>query len=304
MMRPMRRSISAVIAPALVLGALSTSASAQVGPLLAPKDADLAVRPTAPPRQETVAILILSGEEAGIPLSEIYASARNAIERHTAINVAPLDAIGLDVREAAVRECAGKASCFARRVRGGSANLLLTVSVDRFDTEGGLLLGLRLVDIETEQQIGATGDEIPAGMSTRGAMEQQLPGVFPKSVWDQIGVLVVDTTPKNAEVTVAGRACASPCELKRLVPGTYEVSVRKAGYVDWKGPVTVTAGQTATVNRELEEPEGSIVSSPWLWGGIGVAAIGAGIAAFFLLRSNDQLVNVCIAPDPMDCNGG
>jgi len=300
-MGAMRGLLSAIVAPAILIAGLAGPALAQVGPLRAPSEADLAVRPTPPPRAETVAILILSGEEAGIPLSEVYAGARNAIERHTAINVAPLDAIGLAVREAAVRECAGKASCFARRVRGGSANLLLTVSVDRIDE--GILLGLRLVDIESEQQIGATGDEIPAGMSMRGAMEQQLPDVFPQTVWDQIGVLVVDTTPNNAEVTVAGRSCASPCELKRLVPGTYEVTIRKAGYLDWSGPVTIEAGRTANLTQELQEPEGSIVKSPWLWGGIGLAAIGAGVAAFLLLRNDDRLVNVCIAPDPADCGG-
>lgn len=305
-MMPPMRGLLRIGLVAVLLTAGTTPARAQTAgprPLLAAGDA-LAVQPSAPPRVETVAILILSGEEAGVPLSEVYAGARNAIEGHTAINVAPLDAIALDVREAAVRDCAGKAACFAQRVRGGEANLLLTVSVDRIDEDGGLLLGLRLVDIETEQQIGATGDEIPAGMSMRGAMEQQLPDVFPPTVWNQIGVLVVETNPSTAEVSVAGRSCVSPCTLERLVPGTYEVSVRKAGYIDWKGPATVEAGRTVTVQRTLAEPEGSIVTSPWLWGGVGVAVIGASVAAFFLLRSDDSPVNVCISPDPMDCSGG
>lgn len=296
--------LRATVLGALLFGLVPGSSWAQAGrpqPLYAAADSELAVRASAPPRVETVAILILSGEESGMPLSEVYAGARRAIEQHTAISVAPLDAIGLAVRDAAVRECAGKADCFAQKVRGGSANLLLTVSVDRIGEDQGLLLGLRLVDIESEQQIGAAGDEVPAGMSLLGAMEQQLPDVFPRSVWNQIGVLVVKTNPSNAEVTIAGRSCASPCELKRLVPGTYEASVRKAGYVDWTGPVTVVAQQTVTFEQTLEEPEGGIASSPWLWGGIGLAAVGAGIAAFFLLRSDDRLVNVCIAPDPADC---
>lgn len=301
MMAPMR--VAPLMLATALLGLAPAGAHAQslrLGPLLAPGDVP-SVQMKAPPKSETVAILILSGAEAGVPLSEVYAGARKVIERHTAINVAPLDAIGIDEREAAIRECAGKAACFARRVRGGAANLLLTVSVDRIDEDGGTLLGLRLVDIETEAQIGAAGDEIPAGMSMLGAMEQQLPNVIPSSVWDQIGVLKISTEPAQAEVTAAGRSCVSPCELKRVVPGTYEVTIRKAGYIDWTGPVTVEASRTATLERVLEEPEGSIASSPWLWAGIGAAVIGAGIAAAFLLQGDDDLVNVCIAPDQSNC---
>ncbi len=300
------RPLCAAVFGVCALGMAPGSAWAQPShttALFAPTDANLGVQQSAPPRVDTVAVLILSGEESGVPLSEVYGGARRAIELHTALNVAPLDAIGLAVREEAVRECAGKAACFAEKVRGGSANLLLTVSVDRIGEDEGLLLGLRLVDVVTEQQIGAAGDEVPAGMSLFGAMEQQLPGVFPRSVWDQIGVLLVKTTPSNAEVTIGGRSCASPCELKRLVPGTYEAVVRKTGYIDWKGPVTVQAQKTVTLERTLDEPEGSIAASPWLWGGIGLAAVGAGIAAFLLLRSDDRLVNVCVAPNPMDCGG-
>lgn len=271
------------------------------GPMLAPDD--LSVRATPPPRVRTVAVLILSSEEAGIPLSEVYSAARKTVERHTALRVAALDAIGLAERQAAVRECAGKADCFARKVRGSAADLLLTVSVDRIGDAGELLLGLRLVDISTEQELGAAGDEIPAGMSMFGAMEDQLAVVFPKTVWNQVGDLQITSEPTNAEVNVAGQACATPCELKRLVPGTYEVSMRKSGYIDWKGSVTVLAQDRVTLSQVLEEPEGSIVSSPWFWGGIGLAAIGAGVAAALLLRSDDQLVNVCIAQNPADCSG-
>ena len=282
----------------------SASAQDPGTPLLAPNDASLQLRASAPPRVETVAVLILSGEESGIPLSEVYTAARSALERHTPLTVAPLDAIGLAVREAAVRECAGRASCFARRVRGQGAGLLLTISVDRLgSSEEGLLLGLRLVDVTAEEEIGATGDEIPAGMSMVGAMEQQLPDVFPKTMWDQIGTLLVKTEPINAEVSLGGRSCASPCELKRMVPGTYEVSIRKSGYVEWRGPVTVRAQDTVTLSQTLEEPQTSIVRSPWLWGGVALAVNGVGVAAFLLAKPDDRLVNVCVARDPADCSG-
>src|SRR5688572_26209944 len=66
---------------------------------------------------KTIAILLISGEEVGFGVSEIYANARRVIEANTALNVAPLDVISLDERAQVIRGCAGKASCFAERVR-------------------------------------------------------------------------------------------------------------------------------------------------------------------------------------------
>src|SRR5688572_14572077 len=103
MMRAMDRAL---------LSILSLFASGSPGsPFLETSNLEVEAQP--PPRAQTVAILILSGEEAGIPLSEVYGNARKAIEENTALVVAPLDVLALEEREAAVRECAGKAACFA-----------------------------------------------------------------------------------------------------------------------------------------------------------------------------------------------
>jgi hypothetical protein len=304
MMRPMRYDalIACLTAGLAMLPATGIAAGPSV---LAQARTDtgpnLAAQAPAPPRPGTVAILILSGEEAGLALSNIYSDARKAIEGHTAMNVAPLDAIGLAEREAAIRECAGKADCFARKVRinSGAIDQLLTVSVDRLDQ--GLLLGFRLVDVKTEQELGATGDEVPVGMSMFGAMEQQLAQVFPTTVWNQIAAVTIQTEPANAEVSIGGRACASPCELKRMIPGTYEVTIKKAGYVPWTGTVTLTPDRAANVNTILAEPAGGITSSPLFWGAIGAAVVGAGVATFFLLRPSDRSIRLCIAPTEDVC---
>jgi hypothetical protein len=262
-------------------------------------DADLEARPAAPAQVKTLAILILSGEEAGLPLSEVYLEARKVIENHTAINVLSLDTIGVSEREGFIRDCAGKAACFASKVRDSNVSLLLTVSVDRL--EDGLLLGLRLIDVATQQEVGASGDEVPSGMSVGGAMEQQLSTVFPGTTWDQIADVTVTTEPANAEVAVGGRTCASPCTLTRLVPGSYEVSVKKEGYLPWKGNVTLVARQNQGVSAVLQEPPAGLVSSPLFWGLVGLAAVGTGVAIFLLARPTDRVVRICIADDPGLC---
>ncbi len=256
----------------------------------------------APGANTTLAILVLTTEEAEVPLSEIYTRVRAVIEAHTALNVAPLDLLGLAEREAAIRECAGRGACFASRVRASASNvgLLLTISIDRLDE--GLLLGLRLVDVRSEREIGASGDELPVGMSLSGALEQQLPEVFPQTIWDQVAAMVVTTEPSNAEVSIAGRSCASPCELSRLMPGTYELTARKAGHLPWQQMVTLVAQRPAKVNAILEEQGASLSGNPLFWGALGLAAVGAGLASFFLLRPADEAVSLCVTNDPSSCN--
>jgi hypothetical protein len=281
-------------------------AATDLGALLvadARTEPDLSAR--AVPRARTVAILVLSGEEIGVPLSEIYANARSVIEGHTALTVAPLDVISLDERAAVVRECAGRGACFAHKVResasASNVGLLLTVSADRL--EDGFLLGFRLVDVETSKDIGAAGDEVPTGMSMLGAMEQQLPSVFPSSVWGQIATVQVESTPTNAEVTVGGRSCVSPCELTRMMPGAYDVTVKKGGHAPWSSTVNLTAGETAKVQAalQLQEGSGGITSSWIFWTAIGAAVVGGAAVAVLATRPNDRVVTVCIAATRDQC---
>lgn len=265
-------------------------------PLLEVSKLEVEAQP--PPRVRTVAILILSGEESGIPLSEVYGNARKAIEENSALVVAPLDVLALEEREAAIRECAGKAACFASKVRANATtqvDLLLTVSLDRIDE--GTLLGFRLVDVGSEEEIGTAGNEVPAGMSLLGAMERQLPEVFPRSVWGQISNLTVNTQPEGAEVTVAGRSCVSPCELTRIVPGTYDIAIKKSGYEPWSGQVTLNPKETAKIDQILLEPPAGITSSPFFWGGIAAVVVAAGVGAFFLFKPDSRIVRICVAED-------
>ena len=256
-----------------------------------------------PPRPRQIAMLILSGQQVGLPLSDIYSAARTVLEGRTALRVLPVDLLGLSDREATIRECAGNPACFARRIRSVAADvdLLLTISLDQIDAK--LFLALRLVDIPSEQAIGASAEAVPDGMTLLGGMERQLPRVLPATIWNQVAIVEVVTDPDNAEVTVGGYSCVSPCTLRRLVPGTYSVAVTKADYQPWRGTVTVSPRRTARVRALLDEEEGDgVLSSPYFWGAIGLVAIGAGIATFFLVQPSDPLVNVCISPDRNLCN--
>ena len=259
--------------------------------------------PAPPPSARRIAVLILSGPQVGLPLSDVYAAARRALESHTALRVLPLDLLGMSDRETAIRECAGNPACFARRVRAVAADvdLLLTISLDQITDK--LLLALRVVDVPSEQAIGASAEEVPLGMSLRGGMERQLPRVLPATIWNQIATVRVTSEPSSAEVVVGGYSCATPCTIRRILPGTYPVSVTKAGYDRWQGRVTLPARRTTNVQAALQEAASEgVLSSPYFWGAVGLVAVGVGILTFFLVQPGDDLVNVCIAANQDQCN--
>jgi hypothetical protein len=249
----------------------------------------------------TLVVLILTDSETGLSNSEVYADMRKVLEANTTLDVMPLDRLSLATREGAIRECAGKAACFARKVveAGLSVDLLLTLSADKLDE--GLLLGFRLVDVKNRTELGASGEEVPVGMTFLGAVEKQFARLFPENIWGQVSDAVIETEPPEAEVHLGERSCVSPCRLSRLKPGVYRVEVLKNDYLPWQGEVRLEVNQATTVRAELVQPESeSLWSNPWFWGIGGAVLVGGAVAAAVLLSSSGD-PEICVAPSADLC---
>lgn len=254
-------------------------------------------------RPTSLAILVLSEAASGYPISEVYGATRRPLEENTALRVAPLEAIGIDERDAVIRACAGDAACFVRRLQAtrGEVDLLLAVSVDRPGED--LLLGLRLIDTRSQEQIGATGAEIPAGMALEGAVERLLPDVVPVTVWGQVAGVQISSDPSSAEATVSGRSCVTPCTFERLAPGTYTVEVRTGGREPWRSEVELVSGRTANIVAELEAPDSSLLESPWLWTAVGLGVAGGIVGAFLLAQEPEREMILCFSARDGVCEG-
>lgn len=267
-------------------------------------DQDTGGGPPAKERPRSLGIFVLSGEEVGAPRSEMYSSARREIEAKTALDVGGPELFPSSMRETAIRECAGDSACFAERSRqaGVDVDLLLLVSAARVGE--GVLLGLRLVDLRItsgKAEIAAVGEQLPEGMSLIRAMGDYLGRVFPPEIWGQVSSVKVDTNQENAEVLVGTRACVSPCKIERMLPGRYDIVVRKSGYEEWRGAVNLSPEKEEVVTVSLIEEPGSVLSSPWFWGAVGVGAAAAVVATVLLVQPSSGTFTVCIAQTPDLC---
>jgi hypothetical protein len=74
------------------------------------------------------------------------------------------------------------------------------------------------------------------------------------------GSISITSTPPGANISLNGvdKGTVTPATLLGITPGTHTVTLTKAGYYDWTGSATVTAGTTTNVIATLPLITGSI----------------------------------------------
>ena len=118
------------------------------------------------------------------------------------------------------------------------------------------------------------------------------------------GVLAVDVTPADAEVSVheSTDAMRRQADLFVLPAGRHVVVGNKDGYEQARAEVHIEEAESTRVQlilRELSEP---LYRSPWLWVAVGAVVAGTTAAVFALLPGEDTF-RVCQAPDRSQCPG-
>lgn len=89
--------------------------------------------------------------------------------------------------------------------------------------------------------------------------------------------LEVDSAVAGAVVVVDGRIVGAPPVSEALSPGDHVVEVRAPGRDTSRREMTLVGGETVRWQADLSGGE-SLVESPWLWIGIGVALVAGGVA--------------------------
>ncbi|HWZ89012.1 MAG TPA: PEGA domain-containing protein [Polyangiaceae bacterium] len=92
------------------------------------------------------------------------------------------------------------------------------------------------------------------------------------------GLLVVHASPIGAQISIDGRAqgTASPSMELALLAGPHRVTARREGYDEASVPLVLAAGNTRTLNVQLEKSV-PLTSRWWFWTGA-VAVVAGGVA--------------------------
>jgi hypothetical protein len=107
--------------------------------------------------------------------------------------------------------------------------------------------------------------------------------------------IVVSSNPEGAEVTLDGEPFGVTPLDKSVIPGDHVVRVTKEGYIAVQEQRTFVEGARESLNYELEKVPSRLPKRPWGWAslGIGVAAVGGGVAMTFLHDRDFKLGGKC-----------
>jgi len=83
------------------------------------------------------------------------------------------------------------------------------------------------------------------------------------------GILLIYTNPNGVQIFIDGnQKNASPARIRFLLPKTYNLELKKDGYISWKKSVTVSAQQITHLNAKdseiylfLQEPETTLIAT-------------------------------------------
>lgn len=109
--------------------------------------------------------------------------------------------------------------------------------------------------------------------------------------------LHIASDPSGAATAIEGvDVGTTPLDLSRP-GGTYRVTVRKGGFVDYDSRITAVPGENINVLATLPADRPSIAQRWWFWTGIGALVVGGTLAAYFIARSQQE-------PQQPALNGG
>lgn len=99
--------------------------------------------------------------------------------------------------------------------------------------------------------------------------------------------VTVRPTPSSALVRIDGDDVGFGDVEETVRPGTHTLDVTADGHRPFHRSFEAIVGQPQVLRANLASADRSIVESPWFWTGVGVVAVGAGIAAWFLLQDTE-----------------
>jgi hypothetical protein len=283
---------------------------------------------TAPERGEPLAILyaVPTGEVGKLETSEVVRTLSSAVRQHTSY-------LPEFAEPDLMRSCEGRLGCIVERVSGGRtrgeaphvhlvlvlSNLTKTGSPDRItatlvDADQVRAEGEGVDNAEREERIRSRAVRAgPIRTELRSAEEAQafferlvksdLRSVFEQNgafePWGEIA-LQCETPglPIQLDGATLGMTQGGDLKIVRVVAGMRTLTIGGKG--TFEREVDVGRGKTVPVEASIKLGGYSQLRSALLWGGAGVAALGAAALIFAVARHDGAAETYCFRP----CTGG
>jgi TolB-like protein len=107
--------------------------------------------------------------------------------------------------------------------------------------------------------------------------------------------LVITSNPEGADVTLDGEPYGLTPLDKPIIPGDHVIRVSKEGYIAVQEKRTFVEGARESLNYDLEKVPNRLPKRPWGWAslGVGIGAIGGGVALTFMHDRDYKLSGKC-----------
>jgi hypothetical protein len=246
------------------------------------------------PRRRVAVLEYRAGSKAMPELDDRFAkilAAGTSLDVVDAVEARKRYGSGLD---AAVVACGGEAACVAKLGNRIGAQEILLVGISEL---GDVILTLQRIDVKKR----AVSERIAEALAIDAApddaaLRRYLERVMPKTDFIRYGVIHIDANLAGATVEVGGeRRGTTPVPALRLrAPASYDIRVRKDGYVPFRANVAVPPEGEVRVEAELSRR----ASNPrwyqrwWVPVVAGVVVAGAAAGTYVLLSEDPDSVPV------------
>ncbi len=111
--------------------------------------------------------------------------------------------------------------------------------------------------------------------------------------------IVVSSDPEGADVTLDGEPYGVTPLDKPVIPGDHVIRVSKEGYIAVQEQRTFVEGARESLSYELEKVPNRLPKRPWGWAslGVGILAVGGGVALTYMHDRDFELGGRCNNPD-------
>ena len=274
----------------------------------------LLVGPTAQAQEAKSRVLVIPAQGAGVSdelAAGVVDTLRERLGAYGDLDLLDTPATSL-IDEMFELECFDlDDDCLRKLAQKYKASKLLVAALEKSE-RGGFVVDVKLYD-PTAGRVTASFRRIEvAGGETSGMAEQAVASLFgePPPPKPEKGTIQVTASVAGASVRVGSVGAGETPFTAEVTPGTYPVSVKKAGYKEFVRRVTIEAGGVVTIHAPLElvpiptatpgpattppdDDDDEVEATPiykqwWFWTGIGAVVVGGVVTTVLLLQPGDS----------------